>query len=74
MQDRLVEYVLDLIEVEERLQIDALLAADEQSRRFVTWLRALISPLARLRDQEPHPLPEGLACRTCQCIRAVRAS
>jgi anti-sigma-K factor RskA len=74
MQDRLVEYVLDLVEVEERVQIDAVLAADEQSRRYVAWLRALIAPLAVLRDQEPHPLPEGLACRTCQTVRAARAS
>jgi anti-sigma-K factor RskA len=74
MQDRLVEYVLDLVEVEERVQIDAVLAADEQSRRYVAWLRALVAPLARLRDQEPYPLPKDLACRTCQCIRAARAS
>jgi anti-sigma-K factor RskA len=74
MQDRLVEYVLDLVEVEERVQIDAWLAADEQSRRYVAWLRALVTPLARLRAQEPHPLPEGLAHRTCQCVQAARAS
>lgn len=74
MHDRLVEYVLDLVEAEERVHIDAVLAVDEQSRRIVAGLRALFAPLAQLRNQEPHPLPKDLACRTCQRIRDARAS
>lgn len=74
MHDRLVEYALDLIEVEERAQIDTLLARDERARRAVSLVRALVAPLAVLRAREECPLPDGLALRTCQCIRGARVS
>ena len=72
MQEKLVEYLLGALEVEEVSLVQQALQWDVEVSRQLDILRLGLAPLEGDRDHvEP---PPGLAMRTCERIRAVQIS
>ena len=72
MEARLLDYLLNALEEEDRRGVEAMLAADEEARRLLELLRLALLPLgSSQRHDEP---PEGLAVRTCKLVRDNRRS
>ncbi|MBI3468419.1 MAG: hypothetical protein HY000_35910 [Planctomycetes bacterium] len=70
MRDKLVEYLLGSLEIEETVRVDQALRIDFEMRSQLEVLSLALAPLEALRKDVD--APDGLASRTCQRLRAAR--
>ncbi|MBI3461514.1 MAG: hypothetical protein HY000_00415 [Planctomycetes bacterium] len=72
MRDKLVEYLLGSLEIEETVRVDQALRIDFEIKSQLELLRLALAPLEAFRKEVD--APDGLASRTCQRLRDVRQS
>jgi len=70
MQDNLVGYLLDALNVEETTLVERLLATDDKVLVQLETLRLALAPLET--DREQVDAPQGLAARTCRKVRELQ--
>jgi hypothetical protein len=70
MQDKLLEYVIGLLDGEEAASVNEILAGDAGLQSELHLLRLGLAPLEPLRQDVD--APQGLAVRTCVRIREIR--
>ena len=67
MQEKLLEYLIGVLEIEETTALEQALTGDAELQTDLELLRLALAPLASLRRDVD--APEGLAVRTCLRIR-----
>ncbi len=70
MQAKLLGYLLNALEEEERLLVEELLESDEATRQRLELLRLALLPLGS--DSQLDDPPDGLGVRTCELLRKIR--